>query len=95
MGRLSEARKILEEQKAFAATKYLPAEEIAAVYAALGDKDEAFKWLNRACDEHSGTIDAIVVREPYRSLHFDPRFAKILERIGLDSVKILGREKRP
>ncbi len=95
MGRLSEARKILEEQKAFAATKYLPAEEIAAVYAALGDKDQAFKWLDRACDEHSGTIDAIVVREPYRSLHFDPRFAKILERIGLDSAKILGREKRP
>ncbi|MGI0018109.1 MAG: FlgO family outer membrane protein, partial [Nitrosotalea sp.] len=91
IGRQSEARQILEELKKTAATKYLPKEEIAAVYVALGEKDEAFKWLNRACDDHGGALHAIGLRPVFRALHSDPRFADILRRIGLDPAKVLSQ----
>jgi tetratricopeptide (TPR) repeat protein len=95
MGRQAEARQILEDLKKFADTKYLPAEEVAGVCAALGDKDEAFKWLERAYNEHSGPLHAIAVRPVYRPLHSDPRFADILRRIGVDPAKVLVSAKTP
>ena len=89
-GRESDARQILQALEKRAATTYFPGEEIATVYIALRQKDEAFKWLDRACDEHSGPIHAIAMRPEFRPLHSDPRFAAILKRIGLDPSKILS-----
>ncbi len=94
IGRQSEARQILEELKKIAATKYLPKEEIAAVYVALGEKEEAFKWLDRACDDHGGALQAIGLRPVFRTLDSDPRFADILRRIGLDPAKLLSQPTR-
>ncbi len=89
-GRPEEARRILEDLKKFAATKYFPPEDIASVYVALGDKDEAFAWLDRACEAHSGALHAIGIRPVFRSLFSDPRFAAILTRIGLDPAEVLS-----
>jgi tetratricopeptide (TPR) repeat protein len=95
MGRQAESRQILEELKKIAATKYIAAEEIAAVYVALGEKDEAYKWLERGYTDHGGAFHAIAVRPVFRTLHSDPRFWDILRRIGLDPAKALGQEKTP
>ena len=92
--RQSEARKILEDLKKTAATKYIAKEEIAAVYVALDEKDEAFKWLDRACEDHGGALDAISLRPVFQPLHSDPRFADILRRIGLDPAKVLSQPNR-
>jgi len=93
IGRQEEARQILEELKKVAATKYIAAEEIAAVYVALGEKDEAFKWLERGYADHGGAFHAIGVRPVFRDLHSDPRFSDILRRIGLDPAKVLAQPK--
>ncbi|MEP6602973.1 MAG: adenylate/guanylate cyclase domain-containing protein [Spartobacteria bacterium] len=92
IGRQSEARQILEDLKQIAATKYIAKEEIAAVYVALGEKDEAFKWLDGACQDHGGAIHAIAISPVFRALHSDPRFADILRRIGLEPEKVLDRQ---
>ena len=76
------------------ATKYIAKEEIAAVYVALSENDEAFKWLDRACDDHGGALHAIGMRPVFRALHSDPRFADILGRIGLDPAKVLSQPTR-
>ena len=95
IGRQAEARQILEELKKVASTKYIAAEEIAAVYVALGEKDEAFKWLERGYADHGGAFHAIAIRPVFRALHSDPRFREILRRIGIDPAKVLAQPKAP
>lgn len=91
VGRTSKARQILEDLKQVSATRYIPAEEIASVYVALGDKDEAFKWLNRALDDHGGAVPSILARPEFRSLYSNPRFRELIQRIGLDPAKVFPK----
>ncbi|MEY2500172.1 MAG: eukaryotic-like serine/threonine-protein kinase [Verrucomicrobiota bacterium] len=95
IGRISEARQILEQLKELAETKYFSAEDIAEVYIAMGEIDEAFKWLERACAEHSGPLHAISFRPTFGVLRSDPRFAAILKRIGLDPAHRLDLPAQP
>ncbi len=73
--------------------RYVPGEKIAEVLVALGDHDEAFRWLNRAVDEHSG--NNIATRRELRPLHSDMRFAEVLRRMQLDPAKVLGQQTKP
>jgi tetratricopeptide (TPR) repeat protein len=93
LGRTTEAKKVLDELIKVASTHYFPGEQIASVYVAMGDKDEAFRWLNRAMDERSGPIHSISVRPEFKPLYSDPRFARALERIGIDPARILSKKK--
>ncbi len=95
MGRRNDAERVLNEVKTFAATHYFAGEEIASIYVALGDNDSAFQWLERAYQEHSGSLHGIVPRPVFIPLHSDPRFAEILRRIGLDPTKVLVSQKKP
>jgi adenylate cyclase len=95
MGRRNDAERVLREVKMFAATHYFAGEEIASIYVALGDNEAAFQWLERAYQEHSGSLHGIIPRPIFRPLHSDPRFAAILKRIGLDPAKVLASEKQP
>ncbi len=80
--RKTDAEKILRELKEISSHRYLPGTVIASVYAVLGEKDSAFEWLNRAVQE--GTSDICFLSESlYDGLRTDPRFRKLLERIGL------------
>ncbi|MEY2545855.1 MAG: hypothetical protein QOG48_972 [Verrucomicrobiota bacterium] len=89
LGRKEEARNSLRELIRVANSKYFAGEVIASVYVALGENDEAMRWINRAVEEHSGAIHGISVAREFRPLRFDPRFAEVLRRIGLDPAKIL------
>ncbi len=52
-GKKAEALKIIEELKDLSARSYVPPYNIAVVYAGLGEKDQAFAWLERAYNERS------------------------------------------
>lgn len=57
--------------------------EIATVYAGLGDKDQAFKWLARAYEEHEVYLAySFNVNPKLDSLRSDPRFAGLVRRLG-------------
>lgn len=57
---------------------------IARGYLYLGDKDDAFKWLMKACEEpHHPYIPWISIFTSYDSLRDDPRFARLLQRMNL------------
>jgi hypothetical protein len=62
-------------------SRYLPPYHIALAYAGLGDKDAAFRWLERAYTEHASFMDGIKVTPGFAVLHSDPRFADLLERM--------------
>jgi TolB-like protein/DNA-binding winged helix-turn-helix (wHTH) protein/Tfp pilus assembly protein PilF len=85
MGQKTAARDILQQLKA--KSEKLHTEElltgISQVLAALGEKDQAFAWLEKDVQNRDGGLTLIKV-EPYLdSLHGDPRFADLVRRIGL------------
>jgi tetratricopeptide (TPR) repeat protein len=82
-GRQTEARKILAELQRLSEHSYVPATDMALVYAGLGDKDKAFAWLDKAYEEHSFSLSSLKVEPRFDPLRSDPRFADLLRRIGL------------
>jgi serine/threonine-protein kinase len=82
-GRKAEARVVLDELKQRSQKEYVPAISIALVYAGLGEKDQAFIWLEKAYEEHAFKIAWLRVEPQWDSLRSDPRFADLLRRIGL------------
>jgi eukaryotic-like serine/threonine-protein kinase len=90
MGRQIEARKILDQLVQESQRRYVSAPSIAAVYVAFGDKDEAFRWLERAFEEHSGILQWIAFLPEFRPLRPDPRFPQLLRRIGVSRDLILA-----
>jgi hypothetical protein len=56
---------------------------IAVIYAGLGDKEQAFAWLNRACDERDNWLNYLKVEPRLDPLRSDARSTKLLQRVGL------------
>ncbi len=61
-----------------------PAMIVAWVHAALGDKDEAFSWLEKAVQDREGSVYRLKVEPLIDPLRDDPRFGALLRRIGLE-----------
>lgn len=58
--------------------------DYAVLHAAIGNKDEAFEYLNKAIDDKIGAILLVKTMLPFKSLENDPRYTQLLERIGLE-----------
>ena len=63
---------------------WLHALDIAAIYARLDDKEEAFAWLNKAFLEKSYYHLWLNVDPRWDNIRSDPRFVAMLKRMGLD-----------
>jgi tetratricopeptide (TPR) repeat protein len=83
MGRQTEARNILAQLVQAREKRYVSAPLIAAVATALGDKEQAFRWLETAYDEHSGVLQWVAFLPEFRALHSDARFPQLLRRTGV------------
>lgn len=68
-GNKAEAQKMLDHLKELSAQRYIAPYNVAVIYVGLGEKDEAFAWLNRAYDERSYTLVCEPVR---RGVHRSP-----------------------
>lgn len=83
-GRRAEALSILDELKERWKRQAGRAWAIAAVYIALGEKDQAFEWLEKAYEERDFYLLFLKGEWLYDSLRDDPRFDDLLRRIGLE-----------
>ena len=81
-GKRKEAIAIVKELEEKYAKKEANAQNIAAAYAGLGDKDKAFEWLETAF-RTKGDLTYIKWAIAYESLRDDPRFKDLLKRMGL------------
>ncbi|HUE83953.1 MAG TPA: protein kinase [Pyrinomonadaceae bacterium] len=63
--------------------KYVPASDYVTAYTRLGDKEQAFAWLNRAVDERTGFVFEIKISPVYDRLRDDSRFQDLLQHNGL------------
>jgi TolB-like protein/Tfp pilus assembly protein PilF len=66
---------------------YGSAYEIARMYADLGDKDNAFEWLNTAYREHDFLLRELNTAFEMDSLRSDPRFAELVRKVGLPKLQ--------
>ena len=71
----------LEQQKTARPTDW--AHDVALLYARLGDKDQAFSWLERAYAVRTFELLFLKVGPEWDSLRGDSRFQDLLRRIGL------------
>jgi DNA-binding winged helix-turn-helix (wHTH) protein/Tfp pilus assembly protein PilF/TolB-like protein len=79
-GKKEEARKVLDDLKEHAKKQYLPPFNFAVLYEALGDKDQAMAWLEKAYLERDIALIPLR-RRGFDSLRSDPRFVDLLRRI--------------
>ncbi len=54
---------------------------LAEIYTALGENDEAFRWLDEAVESRWGWLIHLQLSVNFRPLHDDPRFQELLNRI--------------
>jgi TolB-like protein/Tfp pilus assembly protein PilF len=81
--RRSAARMILQKLKELRKRRYVAAYDVAVVYAALGEKERAFAWLQTAFAEHDEGLCQLGIDSTIDSLRSDPRFTDLLYRVGL------------
>lgn len=84
-GRRVEAQRILDQLTELSKQKYVPTRLRAKIYAALGQKDEAFEWLEKSFEDRSiGTaLSSPKVDPTLDLLRSDPRFQDLLRRMNL------------
>lgn len=84
-GKMQEARatitKLIQQVHKDGVGRY----EIALVYAGLGDKNDAFAWLDEAYKTNSEGLTNLKIDPCLDPLRTDPRFARLLQRTGLSN----------
>jgi serine/threonine protein kinase/tetratricopeptide (TPR) repeat protein len=83
-GRKAEAMKVVSDLKQLSEQKYVSPYHTALIYVGLGQKNQAFEWLNKVI----GKPDIFLVHlnsEPrFDSLRSDPRFPALLKKMGFE-----------
>ena len=82
-GKRAEAQKILNDLQDVSLYPQQLAANIAVVHLGLGNKDEAFRWIEKTFEDHFAPL-LLNVDPQFESLRSDPRFKVLLRKIGLD-----------
>jgi serine/threonine protein kinase/tetratricopeptide (TPR) repeat protein len=82
-GRRADALKIAQEFRDLSKHAYVDFDLVAEIYAGLGDKDETFRLLEKAYQQHSPTMSFLGIDPFWYGIRSDPRYADLLRRIGL------------
>jgi serine/threonine-protein kinase len=82
-GKREEAMKVVGHMHELAKQRYVPAYGFGLAYAGLGDKDQAFQWLERSLQDRAWEITYLKVDPNMDSLRTDPRFKDLVRRVGL------------
>ena len=77
----------LEQTLERAKRDYVSPADLALYYARIDDKDTAFAWLEKAMEERSILFNYLVADARFDNLRSDPRFPKLLARVGLQPLK--------
>jgi TolB-like protein/Flp pilus assembly protein TadD len=82
-GHRAEALQVVDELQRRGRKGYVPAAAFLNAYLGLGDKEQAFVWLERAAQERSNIMQYLKVHPFFDLLRGDPRFAEYLRRANL------------
>ena len=82
-GRRADALLVLKELDGLSLHAYVSSYSRVLVYTALGDKEQAFRWLDRAVEERSPRIAYLRFNLTFDPLRSDPRFDALRKRTGI------------
>jgi TolB-like protein/Flp pilus assembly protein TadD len=81
-GKRAEAEAIIKELVGKYENGRALGQDLAAVYAGLGEKDQAFAWLEKDFQTRSGLLAWTRWTPAFESLRSDPRYTDLLRRMG-------------
>ncbi len=82
-GRQAAARAIISQMQQMSGSKYVPSLYVALIYIGLGEKEQAFAWLDKAYEERCEFLVYLPTDPMADPLRSDPRFQVLLGRLGL------------
>lgn len=82
-GRRQEALEVLKRLNSTSRHRPVWAYGEAIIYVGLGDKKQAFEWLEKAYEQHEWILTGVTVDPVFESLRSDPRFQDLVHRVGL------------
>jgi len=85
LGKLAEARCVLERLLQLSTKRYVPPYNIALTYMGLGEDSEVLAWLDRAFEERDPRMVFLKVEPKWKSLHDNGRYVRLLKRMNLAS----------
>jgi serine/threonine protein kinase/Flp pilus assembly protein TadD len=77
-----EAQKVIDHLRELARRRYVSSHHVALIYAGLGARDEALRWLEKSYEERSQWLCHMKGEPRLEGLRSDPRFKDFLRRIG-------------
>ena len=83
LGKRAEARTLLDAAESSRDKVYVSPLDIAVAHMFLGEKDQAFEWLEKAYIEKSSGLGALKANPLFDPIRSDPRYTRLLEKIGL------------
>jgi len=81
----ADAHLVLARLDAMSKSRYVTPYGVALVYVGMGNKEEAFHWLDKAFDDRAHWLAWIRLDPRWDSLRSDPRYADLLRRVGFAS----------
>jgi len=82
-GKTAEAKQVLTDLTQLQDQRYVSPYTVAAIYAGLGDQDQAFRWLETAVEERDIWLMNLKVDPVFAKLRSQRKFTDILARIRL------------
>ena len=82
-GQRDEALVLVGQIKRQAATEFVRSDALVFPYLALGNKDEAFAWLEKSVNDHVLGAIALGIDPLFDDLRSDPRFKTQLRQMNL------------
>jgi TolB-like protein/DNA-binding winged helix-turn-helix (wHTH) protein/Tfp pilus assembly protein PilF len=86
-GKTDEAQKILSELKGYRKLDSLSLISLAETCSVMGEKTEAFEFLEVAYQERAGLLIFLDAYPNFRNISTDPRYADLLRRMGLPQLR--------
>lgn len=83
LGKRDSAITLLHELERDSRNHYVSKDYIAEGYTELGMKDEAFKWLEAAVEDHANYVRFLKVKDVWKPLRGDPRYDALIRKLGL------------
>jgi tetratricopeptide (TPR) repeat protein len=83
-GKTAQARRVLATLTSEAARRYVPSYWFALLYAGLGEREQALRYLERAYEERSTVLAYVQIDPRLAGLRGEPRFLALTRRLGAD-----------
>jgi TolB-like protein/Tfp pilus assembly protein PilF/tRNA A-37 threonylcarbamoyl transferase component Bud32 len=92
-GKRRKAEEVIDQLEGSSKEAYVAPYFLAAIYIALGRKDRAFEWLEKAYEEHSSWLLYLQEEPRLERLRSDSRFRDLTRRVGLPQRPLAWRAR--